>query len=851
MKIKYILISLISLTFFLGSCKQLEIIELTKIKTGEVTDIGLSTANITSTFIDVGTNVSEYGHCWSTNEFPEVNDLLQSNDGVPSKGRFTSSITNLNTNTIYYVRPYAIEGGVVVYGDQQKTFSTLIMPLSISSPSSISNWPMASKKSITWSEDITGNVTLELYKEGAYVKELFAGIAADDKLAEWFIPAQLDAGLDYSIKILSEDNSEVFNESESFTLLAQETGSVNDYDGNTYPTIKIGEQWWMAKNLLSTRYADGTSLVDGTGVGDITGDYVTKYFFNYADNSGIDENYGKLYSWASVMNNSITDGAQGICPNGWHVPTEQEWQTLESELGMTQDEIDGLMYRGSDEGGRLKATGLDYWLSPNAEATNETNFNAIPAGRRLASGVFNYQGSFVDYWTSTLDVSDSVWFHGPGYGSGRIYRQKGGRDFGYSVRCIKGEGATTEFTGELYLYGGATDAGWDASNSIFMKSTGTRIFQVYAHLTTDSEGIMLLGAQAGNVVWGMNPDIPGQLSYGTDKVAIPPPAEEGFYLIQVDLNNLSYALTKIDWGILGDALDGWVTDRDMTYFPPYTWLINTDFINGEFKIRANDDWTLNYGKGAIDGMLELSSNSNIPITAGRKSVTVIFHPTNGYTYSIEDATGTVTDFDNNTYNTVKIGAQWWMAENIKSIHYSDGTALLDGASAGDLTNDETSKYYFAPENNEANVGVYGRLYTRAAVLNGAASTDNNPSGIQGVCPSGWHVPSDSEWKDLEAFLGMQASEIDEFATRGVDEGGKLKEVGTVHWNTPNTGATDEMMFTALPASQRTADGSYINVGGNAFFWTCSFYRIMFSDSPRIGRFGHINSTGMSVRCVKD
>jgi len=141
----------------------------------------------------------------------------------------------------------------------------------------------------------------------------------------------------------------------------------------------------------------------------------------------------------------------------------------------------------------------------------------------------------------------------------------------------------------------------------------------------------------------------------------------------------------------------------------------------------------------------------------------------------EDTVGTVTDFDGNVYKTIKIGEQWWMAENLKTTHYADGSALVDGTDSGDIFSDYDTKYYFWYNNDSLTYAeTYGALYTWAAVMNKETSSNENPSGVQGICPVGWHVPSDEEWKELEMFLGMSREEADETGHRGTDEGAKMK-----------------------------------------------------------------------------
>jgi uncharacterized protein (TIGR02145 family) len=132
-----------------------------------------------------------------------------------------------------------------------------------------------------------------------------------------------------------------------------------------------------------------------------------------------------------------------------------------------------------------------------------------------------------------------------------------------------------------------------------------------------------------------------------------------------------------------------------------------------------------------------------------------------------------------------------MSENLKTTHYADGSAMVDGTGAGNYGDDYTTKYYFNYNDNESNAVDYGRLYTWAAVMNGEASSNSNPSGVQGACPSGWHIPSDAEWTELTDYLGGESV-----------AGGKLKEIGLTHWNSPNTGATNEVNFNGVGAGYR-------------------------------------------------
>jgi len=159
-----------------------------------------------------------------------------------------------------------------------------------------------------------------------------------------------------------------------------------------------------------------------------------------------------------------------------------------------------------------------------------------------------------------------------------------------------------------------------------------------------------------------------------------------------------------------------------------------------------------------------------------------------------------------------------MAENLRVTHYSDGSPLSVGTNVGDISGDITTKYYFWYNDDSVSYAkTHGALYTWAAAMNGAESSNNNPSGVQGACPSGWHLPSDAEWKELEIYLGMSQKEADTIKARGTDEGDKLKEAGNIHWIDLNTGATNSSGFTALPSGYRYVGGKFSYLGISAYY----------------------------------
>jgi uncharacterized protein (TIGR02145 family) len=207
----------------------------------------------------------------------------------------------------------------------------------------------------------------------------------------------------------------------------------------------------------------------------------------------------------------------------------------------------------------------------------------------------------------------------------------------------------------------------------------------------------------------------------------------------------------------------------------------------------------------------------------------------------------MTDIDGNTYFTIKIGDQCWMAENLGVTHYRNGDPIPN------VTDDyqwEILLYadaYCNYMNDENYFPIYGRLYNAWAV------TDS-----RNIAPEGWHVPTDEEWQQLEMYLGMSQLDAGAEDWRGTDEGDKLKETGIVHWNSPNTGATNESVFTALPGGGRHTYGGFWLAGQWGFFWSSTEYstssqwcRVLAFDYSQIARIHNSSKCGMSIRCVKD
>jgi uncharacterized protein (TIGR02145 family) len=217
----------------------------------------------------------------------------------------------------------------------------------------------------------------------------------------------------------------------SFTIWLNEPGpNLTDVDGNSYSTIKIGNQIWMKENLNVTHYKNNSSIPNVSDSAQWVS-LTTGAFSNYDNEASNGYTYGKLYNWFAVKD------SRGLCPSGWHAPTDGEYQTLEMFLGMTSSQASGTLNRGTDEGGKLKQSGYSYWISPNEGATNESGFTALPGGMRGNNALFVTIDEAGYWWTVTMQDATYPYIRGLHYSHAKVYRLGTVKQYGLSVRCIK------------------------------------------------------------------------------------------------------------------------------------------------------------------------------------------------------------------------------------------------------------------------------------------------------------------------------------------------------------------------------------------------------------------------------
>ena len=261
------------------------------------------------------------------------------------------------------------------------------------------------------------------------------------------------------------------------------------------------------------------------------------------------------------------------------------------------------------------------------------------------------------------------------------------------------------------------------------------------------------------------------------------------------------------------------------------------------------------GYATINGS-EAESQRIMQAQGASQTFTLQFAETQSLDVQACPEAATVTDVDNNTYNTVKIGNQCWMKENLRTTRYANGTSIALGSSAS-----TTTAYRYYPDNNSSNVSTYGYLYNWPAVMGNSSSSNANPSGVQGICPTGWHVPSDAEWTQLIDYVGSQT----EYQCNSSSSKIAKALASTTGWNSStftcavgnNPSANNATGFSALPASLY-GNGYYNHFGNNALFWSASvssvynaYCRNLNYNDASVLRHNYYSYYGFSVRCLRD
>lgn len=205
-------------------------------------------------------------------------------------------------------------------------------------------------------------------------------------------------------------------------------GAITDIDGNVYKALTIGNQIWMAENLRTTKYRDGTQIFyPGNDTVAWENDTTGSYTWYNNDRDSYAQTYGALYNWYSVS-------TEKLCPENWHVPDDSEWKQLEMFLGMSEEDANAINWRGTNEGEKLKT--LQNWFE-DGHGTDSVDFAAAAGGYCTSNYNFNNLNYSGVWWTSTEYNTDYAFRRLLSFENTTIFRDAYTRKHGFSVRCIK------------------------------------------------------------------------------------------------------------------------------------------------------------------------------------------------------------------------------------------------------------------------------------------------------------------------------------------------------------------------------------------------------------------------------
>jgi len=529
---------------------------------------------------------------------------------------------------------------------------------------------------------------------------------------------------------------------------------VTDIDGNEYVTVIIGNQEWMAENLQVSKYNNGDNIPTGLS-GDDWDATQEGAFGIYSNDEEMLDAYGKLYNWYAV------NDARGLCPEGWHVPSDADWTQLVdyvADQGFLNEfnnqngagnALKSCRQVESSLGGECETSVHPRWNSQVMYyGFDEFGFSALPGGHRFSDNM--YTGMYTDIgqisymWSSTGGPSTNAWSQSISGHNGSVQRSYINKSTGYSIRCLRYTADQTHFV--LNLEASPTYAG-----------------------TTTGAGLYEVGEEVG----------------------ISAIANEGYVFAN--------------------------------------WTGDSTYVNDPF-----------------------SANTTVSMHTQNISLTANFYLDIDPDITYGDG---VTDIDGNEYATVIIGNQEWMAENLRVTRDAEGNDI--------------DRYCY--EDDPDWCDFYGGLYTWTTLMNDENSSSNKTANVQGICPTGWYVPSQETWIALVDYLLSQGFPNSSTNQSGASNalkscrkvnsplGGECNTSEHPRWNSSSIHhGFDKFGFSALPGGARVLNGNFIDVGGVGYWWSAtesnsfsSWYINIGSSGGSLSGWNASKGNSYSIRCVRD
>jgi uncharacterized protein (TIGR02145 family) len=845
------------------------------VTTSDVTNVTVTSATSGGIVTkDGGAGVSARGVCWGTSENPSVSDSHTSDaNGV---GSFVSELTDLTSNTLYHIRAYATNKAGTAYGtDISFTTTPIVVPtLTTTEVTSVTITTAISGGNIT--SDGNGTITERGVCWGTTSGPTTANSKATEGTGTGIFTinlTQLDPATTYYVRAYATNSAGIAYGNElsfvTVSLLGAPT-NVTATKGNAQASV-----------AFTAPVSNGGSAITGYTVTSTPGSFTATGITSPITVTGLTN--GTAYTFtvvatnangnspASSPSNSVTPSAGPGAPT---IGTATKGNAQASVTFTAPTDNGGspiTLYTVTSTPGGFTMTGTSSPIIVTG-LTNGTAYTFTVSatnanGTSLASSASNsVTPSTVPFapiiGTATKgNAQASVAFTAPANGGSAIT--------GYTVTSTPG-GFTMTGTSSPIVVTGLTN--------------GTAYtFKVVA---TNANGPSVASAASNSVTPSAVPGAPtiGTATKGNAQASVTftAPVSDGGSPITL------YTVTSTPGGVTKTGTSSPIIVTGLTNGTAYTFIVVATNANGnslasaasnsvtpstvpgaptigtatEGDAQASVTFTapVSNGGSAITGYTVTSTPGGITMTGGASPITVT-GLTNGtaYTFTVvaTNTTGsslasspsnsvrphtatTIYDIDGNLYNLITINSQVWMAENLKTTKFSDGSNIP-------LVTDNTAwstsvlPAYSWYANDIANKAANGALYNWYAV-------DAASNGNKNVCPALWHVPTDTELEDLKTFLGGETV-----------AGGKLKEAGTTHWPVDN--GTNDVGFTALPSGERVwNDGGFAQLGTNCYFWSSTidewdislgFGQALYPATTTMSQLGFHKSSGASIRCIKD
>ncbi len=805
---------------------------------------------------DGGAAITRRGLCWSTSPGPNITNDTTWDRG--SSSTFTNIMRYLVPNTTYHVRAYATNSEGTAYGNTISFTTSPYPPLATSRVATAVASVTATLNGTVTANDANTTVTFEYGNDinyGASINATPNIVTGITNTAVCAVITGLTANTAYHFRIKAENSGGIaYGEDLTFTTPSR----VSDYDGNNYNIVKIGDQLWFQENLKVTKYRNG-DLIIYTDNWAVLGNSTDGAYCNYDNSSANGDMYGRLYNYYATVDN------RNLCPTGWHVPTDNDWVVLENYLIANSYNYDGTTTENKIAKALAAASG---WETSTVEGAvgntdypayrNKSGFTGLPGGHIYADGIFRAFGTGAVWWSSTETdathaIASSIW-------KDYAYelRSDEGNDFksgGFSVRCLQGEGIVlprvstvvlSEIATTTVTSGGniTSDGGSPVTARGICWSTSQNPTVENNYMPEEAAGIGTYTSYINDLVPGTTYYVRG---YATNSIGTAYGNELVFTTLLLPPVATSNEATGVSTA--GAVLNGIVNanglDTDVTF---------------EYGLTTTYGSTIPATSVPVTGIITapviayvtgLSENTTYHFRViAENTVGRVVGRDLTFTTSFK-----VTDFDGNEYNTLKIGDRLWFQENLKVLHYSNGDAIPNVTD--DTWKSTLSGAYRNYGDDESNALIYGRLYNYYTTIDSRS-----------LCPTGWHVPTQGEWVNLENYLISNGYNFD-----GTSSGNKIAKAlaSTNIWESSTVeGAVgnfdypafrNKSGFSGLPAGLIYPVGPFQAFGSGSVWWSSTEKDATFSIAASIwkdyidmfrsaGEFDYKNA-GFSVRCIQN